>query len=132
MGGDVSGYKFLVSGTPNVHVLQWYLYDGTNLAAPPDFVVGTPHEGWPVSPRMLMVRISYLVSDALPAAFFLSASPTFDVLEDGLPGCVVYVCDYFPLYPSSGGTDLPVFVVNGEPPVSGDTRTWGDVKRLLD
>jgi hypothetical protein len=132
MGGYISGYEFLVSHTPNAQVIQWYLYDGTNFATPPDFVVGTPHEGWQVSPCMLMVRISYVVSDALPAAFFLAASPTFDVLGDGLPGYVVYVWDYFPLYPSSGGTGVPVFVINGEAPVAADARSWGGVKRLFD
>lgn len=54
----------------------------------------------------------------------LRLGPTTYRLED------IYTSPDYPLYPSSGSLDLPVAVINGDPPVAVEMATWGAVKSL--
>ena len=39
--------------------------------------------------------------------------------------------DRIPLYPSTGSSDLPVAMINGEAPVASESRSWDGVKVLF-
>ena len=51
-----------------------------------------------------------------------SENPYYSIEDYGEP--------YYDLYPSSGSLQLPVAVINGEPPIAAKDSTWGRLKTL--
>lgn len=85
---------------------------------------------------------SFLVGPASPlpplGPVTVLATLWIDLLEEGAVGLLIspttyrvddfYALPDYELHPSSGSPDLPVAVINGEPPVEAEMATWGAVK----
>jgi hypothetical protein len=127
-----AAWECTVSWTGSVVVAGWNI-EGTgplNFAVPPEFEVGygipTP---W--SPAIVLMNVWCFVQDAGACKFYLGAGP-FDSLNNGLPVFVAGddVEDMRSMYPSSGSTELPVFIINDDGPVATEKMAWSEVRSL--
>ena len=114
----------LVSGTE-------YANGGINFYDAPYYLVGYPTPVPVTSGSAVLVTWTLIALDLDPHKVFMGLfeNPTYSdsnayVDADDTPGA-----DVAPMYPVSGGFDMPVFGINGSV-VTVETESWGGVKAL--
>ena len=113
---------------------EWELVDGLNVGYENNYAVGIGYA--PLVPNAqgvvtLMTMEAVLMRTDAPIEFYIRRYTDSVSFADG-PGYAVWVNDLRPLQSSTGSLDTPVFVINGEAPVTNETATWGEVKSLFD
>jgi hypothetical protein len=127
---SIFGFEMLLSYDSSLMFLASIVFptDALNIGTPEEIICGFGHPVLVGSDNLVtLAMVSFLyISDQQ----FIYIGP---VSVPSLPGEMAYLgedyLDLFPMYPSSGSHEAPVFAVNGTV-VAVEKESWGNVKAL--
>lgn len=110
----------------------WYVNQGLNVGSGDDYIVGLGQDHLLPNAQgvvKLMTMNVTCLDTSTPIRFFVK--PVSDSVSfENSPGYLAGAGDLRTLEPSTGGFDMPVFVINGEMPIANESAAWGQVKSL--